>query len=201
MSCVNLAWLATWESGLHGQRWYYHMLRTSTLLAVLSALTSAVQIYDMYGEEGLKGGAPPPGAAGGADGMHGGMPGGMPDGASFFSFGGPGGGYSGMDSARAANIFASLFGQHGGDPFGGGGGGAPRSRVNMFSRNGRRGMADVFGDGAGTHYFHDGGTGARPAGSGTTGYAWGGGGECHLACEVCSYVLVAACQPCQHHAE
>jgi hypothetical protein len=145
----------------------------------LSAPASAVQIYDMYGEEGLKGGAPPPGAAGGADGM----PGGMPGGATFFSFGGPGGGYSGMDSARAANIFASLFGQHGAEAFGGAGGAGPRSRVRMFSRKGsgsRRGMEDMFGDGAGTHYFHDGGMGARPAGSGTTGYAWGGGGEWFL---------------------
>lgn len=147
--------------------------------AAVCAHVVLLQIYDMYGEEGLKGGAPPPGTA---DGVPGGMPGG---GGTFFNFaGGPGGGgYSGMDSARAANIFASLFGQHGdGFAFGGGsgGGGGPRSRVRMFSRKGsgsKRGLEDLFGEGAGAHYFHDGGMGARPAGSGTTGYAWGGGGE------------------------
>jgi hypothetical protein len=131
----------------------------------------------MYGEEGLKGGAPPPSTPAGADGM----PSSMPGGAQYFHFGGPGGGsYSGMDSARAANIFASLFGQNP-EAFGGafGGGGGPRSRVRMFQRNqsGKRGMEDLFGEGGGTHYYHDGGMGARPAGSGTTGYAWGGGGE------------------------
>ena len=144
-----------------------------------------LQIYDMYGEEGLKGGAPPPGAAAAAA-ADGSMPGGMPGGGGTFKFnfaGGPGGGgYGGMDSARAANIFASLFGQHG-DGFafvdGSGGGGGPRSRVRMYSRKGsgsKRGLEDMFGDGAGAHYFHDGGMGARPAGSGTTGYAWGGAG-------------------------
>lgn len=142
-------------------------------------------MYDAYGEEGLKGGATPPGPAG-ADAGAGPGPGagGMPGGATFFHFGGPGGGaggYSGMDSARAANIFASLFGQNP-EAFGGGGfgGGGPRSRVRMFSRKGsasKRGLDDLFGEGAGgAHYFHDGGAGARPAGSGTTGYAWGGAG-------------------------
>ena len=59
------------------------------------------------------------------------------------------------------------------------GGGGPRSRTRAFTRrgSGKRGMEDVFGDMGGTHYFHDGGMGARPAGSGTTGYAWGGGGK------------------------
>jgi DnaJ family protein B protein 4 len=72
------------------------------------------QVFDAYGEEGLKGGAPPPGAAAdAADGMPGGMSGGMPGGSTYFHFGGPGGAsYSGMDSARAANLFASLFGQN-----------------------------------------------------------------------------------------
>lgn len=134
-------------------------------------------MYDVYGEEGLKGGVPPPGAEQQAGGPAGGP--------TFFHFGGggPGGGaYSGMDSARAANIFASLFGQHG-EGFGGGGfggGSAPRSRVRMFSRKGsgtKHGMEDLFGEGGGAHYYHDGGMGARPAGSGTTGFAWGGGGE------------------------
>lgn len=148
------------------------------------------QVYDVYGEEGLKGGAPPPGAAGAEGGMGGGMPGGMgggmPGGPTFFHFaggGGPGGGaYSGVDAARAAHIFESLFGGGGfGGAAAGAGAGGPRSRVRMFSRKGsgsKRTMEDLFGEGGGgTHYYHDGGMGARPAGSGTTGFAWGGGGE------------------------
>lgn len=51
------------------------------------------EIYDMYGEEGLKmgeNGGPAPGSGGG---MPGGMPGGFPKGTTFsFSSGGPGGG-------------------------------------------------------------------------------------------------------------
>jgi hypothetical protein len=147
--------------------------------ALMCACTCSLQVFDAYGEEGLKGGAPPPGAAAdAAGGMPSGMPGGMPGGSTYFHFGGPGGAsYSGMDSARAANLFASLFGQNP-EAFGGafGAGGGPRSRVNMFSRKGsarRSGLDELFGDG---HFFHDGGTGARPAGSGTTGYAWGGAG-------------------------
>jgi hypothetical protein len=87
-----------------------------------------------------------------------------------------------MDAQRAANIFASLFG--GAEGFGGmggagagGGGGGPRSRVRMFSRKGSagpRGMEDIFGNG--------GGVGSRPAGSGTTGFAWGGAGALSGLC-------------------
>lgn len=87
------------------------------------------QIYDAYGEEGLKGGAPPPGTpgAGGFSGGGGGMP----------------GGYHGMDDEAARKIFESLFGGGLGGMFGGmggmggggmagGGGGAGGPRVRIF---------------------------------------------------------------------
>jgi curved DNA-binding protein CbpA len=90
------------------------------------------QIYDAYGEEGLKGGAPPPGTpgAGGFSGGGGGMP----------------GGYHGMDDEAARKIFESLFGGGLGGMFGGmggmggmggGGGGAGGPRVRIF-QSGKR---------------------------------------------------------------
>ncbi|KNC81890.1 hypothetical protein SARC_05803 [Sphaeroforma arctica JP610] len=81
------------------------------------------EIFDMYGEEGLKGGAPPPGESGG-------MPGGMPGGFSFSSFGGrPGGGNGGgyqFSSQDANNIFAQFFGGNMGGMGGMGGSGGQR---------------------------------------------------------------------------
>jgi DnaJ family protein B protein 4 len=83
------------------------------------------QIYDTYGEEGLKGGVPPPGA-GGAQGF--GTRGGMPG----------RGGYE-MDEEHARKIFESLFGQGlgGGFSFGGmgsgGGGGGMGGGPSVFS--------------------------------------------------------------------
>eukprot|EP00775_Hariotina_reticulata_P006437 gene6437-6667_t len=121
------------------------------------------QVYDAYGEEGLKGGAPPPGADGAG-----------PGGPGFSSFGfSPGGNsYSGVDAARAANIFANIFGGGGGGMFFGGdepAAGPGRSRVRMFSRRGGgggpAGLHDLFGDG---------GFDAGPAGSGTRGFAFAG---------------------------
>ena len=53
------------------------------------------EIYDKYGEEGLKGGAPPPGGGGG--GSQGGMP-------------GAGGVYRGVDPESAQKIFEQFFG-------------------------------------------------------------------------------------------
>lgn len=70
------------------------------------------EIYDRWGEEGLKG-APPPQSGGGMPGGMGGM-GGMPG----FSFGGGG---RGFNPSSAEDIFAQFFG--GRNPFGGGGGG------------------------------------------------------------------------------
>eukprot|EP01117_Protostelium_nocturnum_P002981 TRINITY_DN1390_c0_g1_i1.p1 TRINITY_DN1390_c0_g1~~TRINITY_DN1390_c0_g1_i1.p1 ORF type:complete len:355 (-),score=125.46 TRINITY_DN1390_c0_g1_i1:190-1254(-) len=79
------------------------------------------EIFDTYGEEGLKGGAPPPGAGG----MPGGM-GGMPGGFSFRSGGMPGG-FS-FNPSSADDIFSQFFGGMGGM---GGMGGGRRSRGGM----------------------------------------------------------------------
>lgn len=71
------------------------------------------QIYDTYGEDGLKGGAPPPGAGGNPfAGFQSGQGGGMPEGFSF-SFGGPGGG-GGFNPSDPNDIFSSIFGGMGG---------------------------------------------------------------------------------------
>ncbi|KAJ2753707.1 Molecular chaperone (DnaJ super) [Coemansia aciculifera] len=65
------------------------------------------QIYDTYGEEGLKGGVPPSGGAGGFPGGMGNMGGG---GTTFsFSSGGPGG-FAGFNPSNPEDIFAQLFG-------------------------------------------------------------------------------------------
>lgn len=87
-------------------------------------------IYDQYGVEGLRAGG---GGGSGTNGSFGGMPAGFSGMPAGFSFGGmpgnapgnvrvvnigAGGGLgSGMDNARAAELFAQFFG--GGDPFGG----------------------------------------------------------------------------------
>ncbi|KAK0535851.1 Molecular chaperone (DnaJ superfamily) [Tilletia horrida] len=110
-------------------------------------------IFDQFGEEGLKGGAPPPGA-GGAGGMPnffggGGMPG--AGGARTFSFStaGPGGGGGGFTPRDPNDIFASLFGNLGGGGLGG------------FSFGDDDGMPAGFGSA--------GGSGGRRAGSGGPG--------------------------------
>uniref|UniRef100_A0ACD5TDV3 Uncharacterized protein n=1 Tax=Avena sativa TaxID=4498 RepID=A0ACD5TDV3_AVESA len=68
-------------------------------------------VYDQYGEEGLKGQVPPPGAGGA----------GMPGGATFFSTGG-GDGHTAFrfNPRNAEDIFAEFFGSS--SPFGGMGG-------------------------------------------------------------------------------
>ncbi|GBF97350.1 hypothetical protein Rsub_10997 [Raphidocelis subcapitata] len=108
------------------------------------------QIFDTYGEEGLKGGVPPEAAAGAGTGA-------APGGPSFR--------YSGVDPEAAQHIFESLFGGGGGGGLGGlfgglggmggmgGGGGAdgrggPRRRVHVFS-SGPRGAASMFGPSSG----------------------------------------------------
>jgi len=85
------------------------------------------QIYDTYGEEGLKGGVPPPGTP--PQGAEGG----------FAGFGGPGGAYQ-MDEEAAQKIFESFFGGGlggGGFSFGGGGGGGPRV-TRIFTSGARK---------------------------------------------------------------
>lgn len=98
------------------------------------------KVYDMYGEEGLKGGIPPGGAEGG-------MPGGMPGGMSG-AFGG--GGYT-MDEEAAQRIFESIFGggMGGFGGFGGMGGGMGGGRRGTSFRAGPGGGAfssSIFGD-------------------------------------------------------
>lgn len=87
------------------------------------------EVYDTYGEEGLKGGAPPPGGAGGFPG------GGGAGGARFFY---PQGGPSGGGAYRPTNaddIFRQFFGA-GFDPFAGGMGGMD-SDSGFFAGGGR----------------------------------------------------------------
>jgi DnaJ family protein B protein 4 len=96
------------------------------------------QVFDAYGEEGLKGGAPPQGAAGGMGGMGAG-----PNGTSFH--------YSGVDPQAAQRIFESLFG---GGGFGGGGfgsmfGGMGGMDQDAGGRSGAGPSVRVFRGGAG----------------------------------------------------
>ena len=90
------------------------------------------QVYDVYGEEGLKQGAPPPGAGG----FGGGGPGGHPFGGSGGGGGGGGraGGAGGFTPRSAEDIFREFFGASMGGGGGGGGGG---------------GFEDLFGGGGG----------------------------------------------------
>jgi DnaJ family protein B protein 4 len=91
------------------------------------------EIYDQFGEEGLKGGAPPPGASGGSFGgfSPGGgfcsFPGGSFPGGSFnFSSTAPGGGRraGGFSPTDPNKVFEAFFKQMGGGSFGGGFGGS-----------------------------------------------------------------------------
>ncbi|CAI9087391.1 OLC1v1021448C1 [Oldenlandia corymbosa var. corymbosa] len=84
-------------------------------------------IYDQYGEEGLKGQVPPPGAGG-------------PTGATFFQTG-DGPNVFRFNPRNANDIFAEFFGFSGGSPFGGmgGAGGGMNSGGTRFS-------SSMFGD-------------------------------------------------------
>ncbi|KAJ2538561.1 Molecular chaperone (DnaJ super) [Coemansia sp. RSA 1933] len=102
------------------------------------------QIYDQYGEEGLKGGVPPGGGAGG------GFPGG---GGSTYTFTSGGGGFPGFNPSNPEDIFAQLFGSGLGGLSGMGGG-----RSSQFM--------DVDDDmGGGFRSFGMGGRGGRGGGS------------------------------------
>ncbi|KAJ1798511.1 Molecular chaperone (DnaJ super) [Coemansia sp. RSA 2399] len=97
------------------------------------------QIYDQYGEEGLKGGMPPGGGAGG------GFPGG--GGATYsFTSGGPGGGFAGFNPSNPEDIFSQLFGSGLGglSGMGGMGGMGSRGRSSQFMD-----VDDVMGGGGG----------------------------------------------------
>jgi DnaJ family protein B protein 4 len=80
------------------------------------------EIYDKYGEEGLKGAPPPPGAGGGGfSGFPGQGQGSFPGGTTFtFSSGGPGG-HGGFTATDPNILFSQFFKNMGG---GGGGGGS-----------------------------------------------------------------------------
>ncbi|KAK9830290.1 hypothetical protein WJX72_010827 [[Myrmecia] bisecta] len=84
------------------------------------------EVYDQYGEEGLKGGAPPPGA------------GGMPNGFTA----GPGGASFHFTPRNAEDIFAEFFG----GSMGGGGMGGDDPFASMFGGGGRGGMGGIFGN-------------------------------------------------------
>jgi DnaJ family protein B protein 4 len=118
------------------------------------------EVYERYGEEGLKagmgGGGPPPGAGGGGGPGGGGGGGGFPGGMGGGGFGGGGFGGGGMGAGGPRNfrspddIFAEIFGAGG---MGGGGG------------HGQDAFAHLFGGGGG-------GMGGMPGGMG----GMGGGG-------------------------
>ncbi|KAI9479834.1 Molecular chaperone (DnaJ super) [Coemansia sp. RSA 989] len=104
------------------------------------------QIYDQYGEEGLKGGVPP--GAGGAGGFPGGgFPGG--GGTTFtFTSGGPGGGFGGFNPSNPEDIFEQLFGGGLGGLSSMGGGGRGHGAQFMDVDGGMGGFG--FGGGNGT---------------------------------------------------
>ncbi|PWA65286.1 hypothetical protein CTI12_AA336110 [Artemisia annua] len=108
-------------------------------------------VYDQYGEEGLKGGVPPPDAANG------------PGGATYFSTGGGGTPFT-FNPRSADDIFAEFFGFRG---MGGGGGGGDGMRGTRFSSNmfggdggGFEHIFSSFGNGGGGSPFGSGGGGS-----------------------------------------
>ena len=115
-------------------------------------------VYDQYGEEGLKGQVPPPGAGGAG-----------PGGATFFSTGGDGPNVFRFNPRNAEDIFAEFFGSS--SPFGGmgggmgvgmGGGPGIRTGGTRFSSSifGDDIFGSAFGGGAdGHHGMHGGGAG------------------------------------------
>lgn len=123
------------------------------------------EIYDAYGEEGLKGGAPPPGT-----------PGARPEGFAGFGGGAPGGGAYHMDDETARRIFEGLFGGGLGGMFGGvgggmGGGGGPRTRVFSTGDDGGGG----FGGGGARRFRSVGNMGGMFGGMGGMGGGVPGG--------------------------
>lgn len=94
-------------------------------------------MYDQYGEEGLKGQVPPPGAGGAG-----------PGGATFFSTGGDGPTVFRFNPRNAEDIFAEFFG--GSSPFGGMGGGMGGGGMGVgmpgMRTGGTRFSSSIFGD-------------------------------------------------------
>ncbi|KAI9501616.1 hypothetical protein BX070DRAFT_236505 [Coemansia spiralis] len=126
------------------------------------------QIYDQFGEEGLKGGVPPGGGAGGAGFPGGGFPGGGGTTFTFTSGGGPGGGFAGFNPSNPEDIFAQLFGGGLGGLGGMGGMGSMggRGRSSQFMD-----VDDDMGAGGGSFqsFGFGGGGGARGGGGGGSG--------------------------------
>ena len=127
-------------------------------------------IYDQYGEEGLKGGAPPPGAGGTEGGFPGFGAGGFPGGgggARTYTFnmggGGPGGGFKPFHPSDADDIFKHFFASMGGGGMGGMGGmprGGGSSRMYTDDDD------DILGGGGGMPGgFGFGGGGGMPRGA------------------------------------
>ncbi|CAJ0895531.1 6437_t:CDS:2 [Entrophospora sp. SA101] len=109
------------------------------------------EIYDIYGEEGLKGGAPPPSSNGGG-GFSGTFPGGFPGGKTFtYTSTGGSGGFKPSDPTFIFNDFFKSFGGDDEFPFPGFGGGSGGTR---FGGKRSADMSDFFGrghgDGSGT---------------------------------------------------
>lgn len=105
------------------------------------------QVYDAYGEEGLKGGAPPPGAAGAPPGPGFAASGFAPSGGGTFASGGPGMQYS-FGGDDADRIFKMFFGGGGAADMGGMGGRASPFGHAASSMGGFSGM-DTGPDGLG----------------------------------------------------
>ncbi|KAF7424120.1 hypothetical protein PC9H_009423 [Pleurotus ostreatus] len=116
-------------------------------------------VYDQFGEEGLKGGGPAPGAGGpGAGGFSGFS--GFPGGSTYtFTTGGPGGGRGGFSPTDPNKIFQEFFSSFGGM---GGGLGGMRGMGGMGGMNSFEDEDDDMGGGHTTFNFMGGGMpGAR----------------------------------------
>lgn len=118
-------------------------------------------VYDQYGEEGLKGQVPPPGA-GGAGG---------PGGATFFSTGSDGPTAFRFNPRNAEDIFAEFFGSS--SPFGGMGGMGGMGGGHGMPSGGIRFSPSMFG-GGGDHAFTQ-TFGGHGGGDGYSGMFGGGG--------------------------
>lgn len=138
------------------------------------------QVYDLYGEEGLKGGAPPDTRGDASGGQFFNMGGsGMPGGSFRFTSGGPGGGAYNFSQADADRIFSQFFG--------GGLGGFGLGGESRGSRRGPGGarFARMGGDGGmgGQTFFMDSNADMGGMGGGFPDMFSGGAGAEHFAQE------------------
>ncbi|CAE6410748.1 unnamed protein product [Rhizoctonia solani] len=130
------------------------------------------EVYDRFGEEGLKGG-PQPSPGGGGGGFAGGFPGGgfggFPGGTTFtFSSGGPGmGGGGGFKASDPNSVFEQFFKQFGGMGGGVGGGFGGMDEDDQFGSGGSP-FSSFGGGGFGGGGFGGGGFGGGPFGGGSS---------------------------------